>query len=264
MQLSAIVCDYYGGFFNKLLNKCSILLVKQIQLGDNVYVIYLNRKSRGYFMKKFFGLVIALLIAAAPITVMAGNSPTGTKNGGGYDGCATDNISLAAKGCRAYVNGQWVTSLGNGMIVTDAGNVYDANGNFMYNVNGGGAGATSSVASQTTFRFTRADDSTTFEDCNGVYVDDVWVDPANYQKTKGSVIITLKQAFLDTLSAGQHKLTVTFTNSEPQSVYFTITKQRRSGVPNTGESSKTPYYIMLGGALIVIAGTGYILFTSKH
>ena len=215
-------------------------------------------------MKRFISFITAVLIVAAPITVFAAESPTGTKNGGGYDGCATDNISLAAKGCRAYVNGQWVTSLGNGNIVTDAGNVFDANGNFLYNVNGGGTATTTSVASQTTFRFTRADDSTTFEDCNGVYVDDVWVDPVNYDKTKGSVIITLKQAFLNTLSAGQHKLTVTFTNSEAQTTYFTITKQGRSSVPNTGESSKTPYYIMLGGALIVIAGTGYILYTNKH
>ncbi len=46
MQLSAIVCDYYGGFFNKFLNKCSILLVKQIQLGDNVYVIYITERVR--------------------------------------------------------------------------------------------------------------------------------------------------------------------------------------------------------------------------
>ena len=215
-------------------------------------------------MKRFISFITAVLLVAAPITVFAGESPTGTKNGGGYDGCATDNISLAAKGCRAYVNGQWVTSLGNGNIVTDAGNVFDANGNFLYNVNGGGTATTTSVASQTTFRFTRADDSTTFEDCNGVYVDDVLVDPVNYDKTKGSVIITLKQAFLNTLSAGQHKLTVTFTNSEAQTTYFTITKQGRSSVPNTGESSKTPYYIMLGGALIVIAGTGYILYTNKH
>ncbi len=215
-------------------------------------------------MKKLFSFVVALLIMATPITVMAGSSPTGTKNGGGYDGCGGDNIYLAPNGCRAFVNNQWLTSLGNGTVFTDEGNVYDANGNFLYNMKkGGSTGLVTNVASPMVFRFTRGNDATTFEDFTGVLVDDVWVDPSNYVASKGSVVITLKQAFIDKLSVGQHKLTVTFSNSESQVAYFTVSKGK-SGVPNTGEKSNTPYIIMLGGALIVIAGTGYILYANKH
>ena len=38
----------------------------------------------------------------------------------------------------------------------------------------------------------------------------------------------------------------------------------KSGVPNTGEADNTAYYVMMGGALIVMAGAGYVLATNKN
>ena len=218
-------------------------------------------------MKKFLSFITALLIAAAPLSVLGEDSPTTTNNNGGYDGCATDNIALAARGCTAYVNGQWVTSLGDGTYYTTAGNVFDANGRFLYNLNGG---ATVSQASASEFHFVRGvNDNVTFDHFIGINVDDVWVDPSNYTARRGSVIVTLKQDFLNTLAEGTHTITAMFDDSEPLTKTFTITKTaagngKRNGVPNTGEQSHAVYYVMFAGAMIVMAGAGYILYTNKH
>ena len=229
-------------------------------------------------MKRFLSLVTALIIAAGPISVMAGESPTPKKNGGGYNGCATSNIALAAKGCQAYINGQIVTSLGDGTIMTSAGNVYDANGKFLYNINGakggtaaagtktaGTAGGTTTtiVASATEFRFTRAaNDADTFKHFTGVKVDGVLVDPKNYDARSGSVIVTLKQSFINTLSEGEHTITAMFDDSEELSQKFTVTKKTTS-VPNTSDRDSTPYMVMMGGALVIMAGAGIILARNK-
>ena len=130
-------------------------------------------------MKKFIGFMAALMLMTTPVSVLAEKSPTTKNNGGGYDGCATDNIALAAKGCTAYVNGQWLTSNGDGTVTTQAGNVLDSNGNLI--------------------------------------------------RTNGNVVARAGTA-----------------------------------VPNTGDVNYSVYYMMFGGALIVMAGAGYILYTNKH
>ena len=219
-------------------------------------------------MKKFLSLVAALVIAASPLTVLAGSSPTTKNNGGGYDGCNAENITLSAKGCTAYVNGQWVTSLGDGTYVTSAGNVFDGYGHLLYNINSGkatGLNTGTLVASQYEFQFKRAaNDDVTFDHFVGIYVDGVWVDPVYYTARKGSVIVTLKQAFIDTLAVGKHTITAVFDDSASMNAEFTVTRSSgKSGVPNTGEASNIPYMIMLGGAILVMGGAGYLL-TSRR
>ena len=137
-------------------------------------------------MKKLVSIAASLLIAFAPLTVLAG-SPSTSDNGGSYtpayDPCATSNPALAGKGCLYIVNGQIVTANGDGTFTTSAGNVFDANGRLVRNIYTGQSG-TAGTAS-------------------------------------------------------------------------------RGGVPNTGESDNTAYYVMMGGALIVMAGAGYVLATNK-
>jgi LPXTG-motif cell wall-anchored protein len=139
-------------------------------------------------MKKLVSIAASLLIAFAPLSVLAG-SPSTDDNGGSYkpayDPCATSNPALAGKGCLFIINGQIVTSNGDGTFTTSAGNVFDASGKLIRNIySGQGAAAAAGTAS-------------------------------------------------------------------------------RGGVPNTGESDNTAYYVMMGGALIVMAGAGYVLATNK-
>lgn len=60
------------------------------------------------------------------------------------------------------------------------------------------------------------DDETTFGRFAGVEVDGKTVDPANYEAVAGSVKITLKSAYLETLSAGEHTVTVKFDDGQAE------------------------------------------------
>ena len=208
-------------------------------------------------MKKLVSIAASLLIAFAPLTVIAA-SPSTSDNGGSYtpayDPCATSNPALAGKGCLYIVNGQIVTANGDGTFTTSAGNVFDANGRLVRNIYTGQGAVT---ASQYTFRFNH--------DFNGlvsVYVDGKWVDPSNYDAWSGSTVIQLKQSFINTLSEGVHTLTANWADGTSMSQQFTVSRSK-GGVPNTGESDNTAYYVMMGGALIVMAGAGYVLATNK-
>ena len=219
-------------------------------------------------MKKLVSIAASLLIAFAPLSVLAA-SPSTDDNGGSYDEdnsyvpydpCATSNPALAGAGCLYIVNGQIVTANGNGTFTTAAGNVFDAGGRLLYNIYGGqgGAGAGTGAAAASQYQFTFNHD---FVGLSAVYVDDNWVDPSNYDAWSGSTIVKLKQSYINTLSNGVHTLKVTWTDGTSMSQQFTVS--RGSGVPNTGESDNTAYYVMMGGALIVMAGAGYVLATNK-
>ena len=54
---------------------------------------------------------------------------------------------------------------------------------------------------------------------NKVYVDNVLVDPSNYDSKSGSTIIILKDKYLRTLSEGEHTLKVAFSNGEALSKF---------------------------------------------
>ncbi len=91
-----------------------------------------------------------------------------------------------------------------------------------------GAGVTSNRGSDTAmvFRFKRAaDDETTIEHLRGILVDGAAV-PAkdasgrmNWTARKGSVIIELQPAYLDTLSVGEHMITVVFDDGESSAMF---------------------------------------------
>ena len=215
-------------------------------------------------MRKILAFITSALLAFAPATVFA-DSPTTQNNGGGYDPCAVTNPALAGKGCVFYLNGQYVTSNGDGTFTTSAGNIFDANGNLVGTVNGSGnATVTRNVntaGNAYVFRFTRADDANTFDHFVGVEIDGVRIDTKNYTAERGSVIITLKKEVTDTLSEGKHTITALFDDGENQSREFYVGK---NGVPNTNDEGTLPYALMLGASVMILSGAGYILVTNKN
>ena len=172
-----------------------------------------------------------------------------------YNPCDASNPALGGKGCLYYVNGQIVTANGDGTITTAAGNIIDANGRIVNTTAGTGA----KTASTYEFRFNH--DVYNF---SYITVDGVWVDPSNYSVRSGSTIITLNQAYVNTLANGTHTLTAYWTDGASMSAQFTVGSRGGSGVPNTGDVDNTAYYIMMGGALMVMAGAGYVIATNKN
>ena len=66
------------------------------------------------------------------------------------------------------------------------------------------------------------DDSETFGHFTGIEMDGTAVDSSNYTAEEGSVVITLKADYLDTLDAGEHVLKVLFDDGSAE-VKFTVT-----------------------------------------
>ena len=75
-----------------------------------------------------------------------------------------------------------------------------------------------------------------FSEFKAVLVDGVIVDPSNYDVSKGSTIVRLKQSFLDTLSKGSHTIAIQSIGGTA-TANFSVTASSNSG--NTG-SATTP------------------------
>jgi len=88
----------------------------------------------------------------------------------------------------------------------------------------------------------------------GIKVDGKDVDKANYEAKAGSTIITLKTSYLDTLAAGEHTITVLYTDGETDGV-FNVHKKANSSA--TGDNS----HMMLWIALLFISGGAVITLT---
>lgn len=101
-----------------------------------------------------------------------------------------------------------------------------------------------------------------FENVGKVYVDDVLVDPSNYTSESGSTIITLKKAFVDKLSVGDHTLRVEFTDGEATTM-FTIAKLASEENPKTGDN--IGFYILTGIiSTLGLAGAGTYIYRRKQ
>ena len=80
-----------------------------------------------------------------------------------------------------------------------------------------------------TFVFNRSvDDEKTFAHFTGVQVDGKDLDAADYTAESGSLIVNLKPAYLETLSAGKHTLTAFFDDGNDPSAEFTILKNTQN------------------------------------
>lgn len=88
-----------------------------------------------------------------------------------------------------------------------------------------------------------------------IYIDDVEISAENFTAEKGSVIISIIPELLETLSVGEHTLTVKFENSVSYSIKFVV--KAASEVPATGET--VSYAAIAGASLILLAGAAFVL-----
>ena len=74
---------------------------------------------------------------------------------------------------------------------------------------------------------------------NKVYVDNKLVDTTNYESKSGSTVITLKDAYLKTLSVGEHTLKVAFSDNGEAITKFTIKeKQQNSNIVEDNKNTE--------------------------
>ena len=102
------------------------------------------------------------------------------------------------------------------------------------------------------------DDSKTFMKFTGIEVDGLTVAAYNYTVSKGSLNLSLKASYLESLSEKTHKLTVHFQDGEAEAAF---TVQEKPAVPKTGDSANPALWlgcILLG--LLGISG----LAVKKH
>ena len=84
----------------------------------------------------------------------------------------------------------------------------------------------------------------------GVSVDGKRISDSNYSAKKGSTVITLKSAYLNTLKKGEHTITIHFEDGKAEGS-FTILDASDDN-PNTGDN------IHLWAALLFVSLTGLI------
>ncbi|WP_139653069.1 hypothetical protein [Raoultibacter phocaeensis] len=99
------------------------------------------------------------------------------------------------------------------------------------------------------------------EDLLRVLVDGKVVDPKNYDAKSGSTIITLKPAYLDTLSSGKHTIMLAYTGDREASLDFTVTKSIGGGDADDAKLAETgdpldaaPLAGALGMSVVALAG----------
>ena len=86
-----------------------------------------------------------------------------------------------------------------------------------------------------------------------LYVDDAAeaVAPSNYETAKGSLRLTLKASYLETLSVGKHALTVEFKDGSVKQSFTVHAASVGSNSPGTGESN---IFLMLCVILLAVSG----------
>lgn len=97
-----------------------------------------------------------------------------------------------------------------------------------------------------------------------VYVDGVLVGSENYTSESGSTIITFKKEYVDTLSAGEHTLKVTFTDGGEATTTFTVANVTPEiDNPKTGDN--IALNIVTGVlSMIGLAGAGVFAYRRKQ
>lgn len=94
-------------------------------------------------------------------------------------------------------------------------------------------------------------DFSKFVDGGKVYVDNELVDSKNYTAESGSTIITLKKAFVDKLSVGEHTLKVVFNDGGEASTMFNVARVEEL-IDNPGTYDNVLKYI--GASIISVIG----------
>ena len=108
------------------------------------------------------------------------------------------------------------------------------------------------LKSTKTLSFTASGD---FDKFVGVSVDGKRISESQYTAKKGSTVITLKSAYLNTLKAGEHTITIHFEDGKAEGS-FTVLAASSDGNPNTGDNIHL-WAALLFVSLTGLAGAGY-------
>ena len=115
-----------------------------------------------------------------------------------------------------------------------------------------GDGAKWTLKSTKTLSFTASGD---FDKFVGVSVDGKRISESQYTAKKGSTVITLKSAYLNTLKTGKHTITIHFDDGKADGS-FTILNASDDSNPNTGDNIHL-WTALLFVSLTGLAGAGY-------
>ena len=100
------------------------------------------------------------------------------------------------------------------------------------------------------------------EELTGIYVDGKLVSPSNYTLKSGSTILTLKEAYLKSLSAGTHLITFEYGATTVQT-NFQVQKESanpiKDDVPKTGDASSLSWLVIF----FVVGSAGFIYSRKK-
>ncbi|GEM_PF-930055 len=101
------------------------------------------------------------------------------------------------------------------------------------------------------------------------------VDPANYTARRGSTYITLKKEFIETLSAGTHRLTAVYEDCTCSTTFTVAEKKAAETVKDQTTTSSTtqvlgaevsvrPYILLMAAAAVMIAALSAVLVWRKR
>lgn len=88
-------------------------------------------------------------------------------------------------------------------------------------------------------------DELTYSQFDELLIDDEVVDPEKYTTGEGSLIINLKPEYLESLSLGDHIMTVKFTDGSSNVINFKIQPKQTPSVPKTGDNNNLNLYMVL-------------------
>ena len=172
-------------------------------------------------------------------------------------------VSLVAKEGYAFTDNEHMVLKVNGKTTNYEMNEYNGAVYYMFYVQVDpvivyeyieGAGQEYTVGKNEEAKFRINAEFTLFENGGAVYVDDKLVNKENYTAESGSTVIKFTKAYMSTLSAGNHTLTVTFNNGGAANTTFTVSETDN---PLTNDS------IFIWLSLFIVSLVGLVIGTLK-
>ncbi len=113
-------------------------------------------------------------------------------------------------------------------------------------VEGAGASYAKNSRSPLVFTYKRTyDDPVTFSHFTGLEIDGLWLDASHYTAAAGSVVITLKADYLETLEIGRHTITAYFDDGNAVTADFYVGTRRTNRIPNTEDHNRMQMWAMI-------------------
>ena len=144
-----------------------------------------------------------------------------------------------AASCKA---GSWdVTPDTETVLTQDTVYVYTYEEDPVYSVTAEGDGYIQGSGKDFVFTVKRSiRDAVTFDSFKSVTVDGNPVGEGNYSKTAGSLVLTLKTGYLDSLAAGEHKIVITFEDGEAEATLTVSQAAPVTTAPATASPTVSP------------------------